>query len=580
MRRLKLYILGFVLAFCVLGLALTAYAKEVVILYSGETHAMLYPCNCPKEPDGGVARRATLIKQIKKGKSQVLLLDSGGFFAGGLTDEYTQNAQLDMERSGVNLKAMELMQYDAVTVGDDEFNFGREFFEGSLAKAKIKFLSANIKSDQVSAYIIKEVDGIKFGIIGLTSLAAAQKAGGLEVLEPKAALKGSLAELKQNNPDIIILLSHLGESEDLNLLKDIPGIDILVVGHARAKDEPFGKAGSTLIVRPFWQGRRLGKLSLTLGQDKKIANYKVEDIRLSANLKDDKDILEILPSCFSDSNCKKEGFLGSCQDAGSPKAHCVFNQAAKVNLTVISPRACLGCDNPRIVDLFKRHLPGLKVTYYDYPDAQAGKLIKELALKTLPVYLLGKEAAKEKGFDALKENLEERGNYYMAKTQVGGVAYFLNRQKARGKLDLFISLYDKDTPKLLETVKELNPQIHFLTVEKDNKFDAAKGSAEAEEYLRSTCLQKYYPEYFWDYLTCRAKDINSSWWEDCCQGLDINKIKACAKSTEGSELLKENIRLNKELEVMFGPAYLLDNQEIFSSQGVPKKEELQKIIKR
>jgi protein-disulfide isomerase len=62
--------------------------------------------------------------------------------------------------------------------------------------------------------------------------------------------------------------------------------------------------------------------------------------------------------------------------------------------------------------------------------------------------------------------------------------------------------------------------------------------------------------------------------------MDTQKIKACARGQEGSSLLRENIRLNKELEVMFGPTYLLDNQEIFSSKGAPKKEELEKIIKR
>ena len=58
------------------------------------------------------------------------------------------------------------------------------------------------------------------------------------------------------------------------------------------------------------------------------------------------------------------------------------------------------------------------------------------------------------------------------------------------------------------------------------------------------------------------------------------KIKSCARGEEGKALLKENISLNKELQVMFGPAYLLDNQEIFGTQGVPPKEDFRKILKR
>jgi hypothetical protein len=61
---------------------------------------------------------------------------------------------------------------------------------------------------------------------------------------------------------------------------------------------------------------------------------------------------------------------------------------------------------------------------------------------------------------------------------------------------------------------------------------------------------------------------------------DSNKIKICARSDEGKALLRENIGLNKELKVMFGPVYLLDNQGIFGIQGVPKKEAFKKLIER
>lgn len=188
-------------------------AQEITILYSGETHAMLYPCNCPKEPDGGVARRATLIKQLRRNNPNTLVLDSGGFFAGGLQDEYTQNTALDTQRTLVNLKAMELMKYDAVDIGDDEFNFGTELLEENMAKTNLPFLSCNIsdagrKPALFRPYIIKKISGTKIGIIGVTSLLAMQKASGFKFIEPRLAVKQAVSELKKNNTDIIILLSH------------------------------------------------------------------------------------------------------------------------------------------------------------------------------------------------------------------------------------------------------------------------------------------------------------------------------------------------------------------------------------
>jgi len=572
--------------FCALTFVITPlFAEEITILYTGETHAMLYPCSCPIERDGGIARRAALIKQIKQNNPNTLVLDSGGFFSGGLQDEYTQNTELDMQRTLVNLKAIELMKYDAVAIGDDEFNFGKEFLEENIMKANTNFLSSNIfdadgKHAFFKPYIIKEAAGKKIGIIGVTNLLAVQKAKGLKFIEPRLAVKQAVSELKKNNTDIIILLSHLGESEDLNLINDVEGIDILIVGHSRAKEEIFSRINHTLVLRPAWQGRRLGELAITV-KENKIAAYKIKELRLSDEITDDPGMLSILPRCFSDNNCQQEGAIGVCRDPGTLKSRCEFTKAPRVNLLIVTAKLCNVCNTEGMVKYLRRPFPGLTVSYLYYPDAKANKLIRDFGIKTLPVYLLGKEAGREKSFDTVRENLEVRGGFYMFKPQLSGIAYFLERKNIKGKLDLFLTLYDKNTPALLEMIKEFNPTVHFLAVEEGKgNFKAPGGNLEVEEYLRSLCVQKYYPADFWDYISCRGKFINTSWWQDCLNQPDANKISVCARGEEGKELLRENISLNKELEIILGPAYLMDNQEIFGSQGVPVKEEFKKIIKR
>ena len=142
-------------------------------------------------------------------------------------------------------------------------------------------------------------------------------------------------------------------------------------------------------------------------------------------------------------------------------------------------------------------------------------MISDFGIKALPVYLLDKQIEKEKNFDNLRDKLERKGNFYMLKPEFGGISYFLQRKRIKGKLDLFISLYEKNTTNLLDIIKEFNPAVHFLAIEQDKGFEAARGNLEVEEYLRSVCVQKYYPENFWDYISCRAKNINSSWWQDC-----------------------------------------------------------------
>ena len=159
------------------------------------------------------------------------------------------------------------------------------------------------------------------------------------------------------------------------------------------------------------------------------------------------------------------------------------------------------------------------------------------------------------------------------------MSYFLGRPREKGRIDLFLSLFSPDAAELLEAIRGFKPVLHFLCVDNGGKFEAAKGTAEVEECLRSVCVQKYYPDSFWNYVTCRAKNTASSWWEDCLPQGDYQKVMACAKGPEGAALLRENIRLNKELSVMFGPTYLRDNYEIFSSQGTPSEAEFDKIFK-
>jgi hypothetical protein len=554
------------------------FAKEITILYTGETHAMLYPCSCPIEPDGGVSRRASLIKELRENSPDILLLDSGDFFAGGSLDQNSQDPQLDKARTVVNIKAMALMKYDAVAIGEDEFNFGKEFLGQEIKEAKIPFVCCNIKFGAVPPYIIKKVGGVKIGIIGVTNPMAAKNAAGVTFTEPKTAVAETVAILKKKNASIIILLSHLDENEGIKLINEVKGIDIFIIGHSSSKGEPT--IDNTLVLRPDWQGRRLGKVSLTMEGDK-ITGHEAKSLRLSDNIADDPKVVSILPHCFGDDDCRKEGFVGTCDNGGTLKSNCLFSKPAPVDLFVITLKDCVACNTQPLIAYLKKVFPGLNVFYLYYPqDQNADVLIKKLGITGLPAYLLGKEAEQEKKFAGLKENLEIKGKFYMLKPQLTGLSYFLGRKEIKGALDVFISLYDKNSKGLLARLQEFNPTIHFLALEQKDKFEAVRGPLEVEEYLRAVCVQKYYPKSFWDYIICRSGNINDTNWEQCAVNLAANKIKACAQCNEGVSLLRGNTGLNKELGIMFGPTYLLDNQQIFSSNGVPSTEELKRIIKR
>jgi hypothetical protein len=562
-------------------MAESVYAEEVTIIYSGQTHSALYPCNCPIRQDGGISRRATLVKELrKKYPGGLLLLDCGNFTAGGRMDENSQNIHLDMQRSEVNYKALELMQYDAVGVGPEEFNFGREFFLRHAKKTYPAYLSANLDSDKVVPYLIKDCYGVKLAVIGLTGTSAKQKAEGLEISPPAGGIARLVSRLKQEGAQVVVLLSTLGEKEDLKLISEVKGIDIIFTGYHPQKEEALTKIGGAFLLRPSWQGRRLGKLTLKI-KDGKLIDCRLEELPLTEEISDDPQITAILPLCYSDADCKnKESAQGTCLNPGALKAACVFTKPNKVNLSVISVKGCRVCNPGPVLDSLKNKFPGLAVKNLDYPDAAAKALIKKLSISTLPAFIFEKKVEQEDNFDNLKKDLQLTDNFYVLKAQASGIAYFLNQQAKPGNLDLFFSIFQKDTSLLLTVLREFNPVLHFLVTEKDKNFDAQGGLAEVEESLRAVCVQKYYPKESWDYLICRSKNIHSSYWEDCLSGLAAQSVKTCARGAEGIELLRENTNLNKQLQISNGPSYLLDNREIFASRRVPNKEELRKILKR
>ena len=572
--KITLMILGFLAL-----IAGISEAADVTVIYSGQTHAMLYPCSCPIRQDGGIKRRATLVKELRKKYPEMLLVDCGNFTAGGQLDEYTQNTHLDMQRSAVNYQALELMGYDAVGVGPDEFNFGKDFFLKHAKKTTPAYLSANLDTDQVLPYLIKDCNGQKLALIGLTGLSTSQKAEGLKINLPET-IGGLIARLKNEGAQVVILLSTQGEEDDLKLISKVKGIDLILVGHNPLKEEALTKIDGTFLLRPFWQGRKLRKLTLEI-KDNKLMNCSVKDLPVGEEIRDDPKVASILPVCYSDGDCKNKELTGSCQNPGALNAACEFTRPNKVNLTLISAKDCRTCSTEAVLARLKKRFPGLSVTNLDYAQAKAKTLIQDLSISTLPAFIFEAKVADEDNFDKIKNDLELIGNFYVLKGSSSGVSYFLKQKVKSGNFDLFFSLFENDASLLLTTLQEFNPVLHFLTAEKDKVFDAKYGAPEVQEDLRAVCVQKYYPKKFWDYLICRSKDIRSSYWEDCLGGgVDALAIKSCARGQEGIDLLRENTDLNKQLQISSGPSYLLDNREIFSSRGVPPKEVFKKILKK
>ncbi len=280
-------------------------ARQLTILYTGDTHAALYPCDCPGAPDGGIARRAAAIKQIRDKTPNVLLLDAGGAFAGGVYDKYIRGVKPDKARTRLYLKAMDMMGYDALALGDEELGFGLDFLQSIVAASNIKFLSANTTYKTAAKsigypYVIKETDNVRIAVIGLTPQEAAEVLPphdneSLKIIDPVYSLKQTLTQIKKGQQaDLVIVLSHLGEAKSRELLNEFPEINILINGHKKDSLEMLERVGSGLLLQFSYQGRSLGRLDLELDEKNKIIAHKLQSIRMSKEIADDKSMLALL----------------------------------------------------------------------------------------------------------------------------------------------------------------------------------------------------------------------------------------------------------------------------------------------
>ncbi len=217
---------------------------KITILHTNDTHSRIepFPYSDPKYPGlGGFAKRAALIKEIRKKEQNVLLLDAGDTFQG--------SPYFNFYGGELELKLMNEMGYDAATLGNHEFDNGLLGLQKQIPNAKFPFICSNydfsdtIINGMTKPYIVLMKDDIKIGIFGLgielKGLVDKKNYGNTLYFNPyeKAAEYAHLLK-KEKKCDIVICMSHLGYSSndkqacDYNLAKQSKNIDLIVGGHS------------------------------------------------------------------------------------------------------------------------------------------------------------------------------------------------------------------------------------------------------------------------------------------------------------------------------------------------------------
>lgn len=267
---------------------LEASAAETVItiLHTNDTHSQIdpLPANDRNAGKGGVARRATLVKKIRKENRNTLLIDAGDVLQG--------TPYFNFYKGEVEYKAMSAIGYDVGTLGNHEFDNGVEALAAALKFANFDLVSANydvkgtVLEGRVKPYVVKTVGGIRVGLFGLgispVALITPANFKGVTYVDPVVAARGVVKKLRdEERCALIVCMSHLGYFEDGQkgdklVASQVDGIDFIAGGHTHTfmeqpvtQTQPCG--AQTLIFQVGKSGIYVGRVDFTLRTGKVVA---------------------------------------------------------------------------------------------------------------------------------------------------------------------------------------------------------------------------------------------------------------------------------------------------------------------
>lgn len=257
-------------------------SKKLIMLQTSDVHSRVEPVNQEGDRnyhEGGMVRRATFLKEFRKqNPDNVLLFDCGDISQG--TPYY------NMFQGEVEVKMMNGMKYDAMTIGNHEFDFGLSNMARLFKMADFPVVCSNYDFDDtvlkgiVKPYVVLKKAGLKIGVLGLgcplEGMVQANKCEGVKFKDPVAVANEVAAVLKEKEGcDLVVCLSHLGVQYDADrLIPNVRNIDVVLGGHSHTfMKEPrtyLDKDGKNVsLMHSGARGVNVGRMDLTLDKKKK-----------------------------------------------------------------------------------------------------------------------------------------------------------------------------------------------------------------------------------------------------------------------------------------------------------------------
>lgn len=276
---LKQCLLPFIVLLFFAGI-LNSQNRKIVILHTNDTHSNIMPSDpgAARQPDmGGYARRLGVINQIRAQEELVLLVDAGDYWQG--------TPFFNFFGGRVEIEGFNRMQYDAVTLGNHEFDNGVDSLALMLSKANFPVVvsnydvSSSVLAPIVKPWLVLEKGGLRIGIMGLgvnlENLIVDRHKVGVHYKDPVQVAREVSTYLKMNEKcDLIICLSHLGSDStklavnDFDIARQTEHIDVIIGGHSHqllVDVNITNAAGKTVLLQQMGRnGFYLGRIDVEL----------------------------------------------------------------------------------------------------------------------------------------------------------------------------------------------------------------------------------------------------------------------------------------------------------------------------
>jgi len=309
------------------------------------------------------------------------------------------------------------------------------------------------------------------------------------------------------------------------------------------------------------------------------------------------------------------GFSGITARAVSDSTPMEELPDAEVRLTVLNDPSCNICSPETTIMSLQRTFNNMKVSEVDINSDFGKALVQELDVDSVPFFFFDSSITLSRNFAAISRTIYQVGNRYVLRSQ--GNMILDREESSEPKINLLIMAHEpfsikqqlevvEFTDSLPEAIVELN---FILKIENDT-FRSINGEPEINEELRQVCVMEYFPESYYDYISCHNVKFESFFsscvqayrtcsegstdkescveafeacmsqipWEKCLtnSGIDTQSVMECSQGDEGRTLLEENSGLSRDIEVIIVPTAVINDK--YKVTGLKSFEQLKEIF--